>query len=209
MTLRFSNSAATAADSSKSGLSGRLLISLPGLVDPPFDQAVVLVCTHDTEHAFGVIVNKPIDGVVAQDAVKNADFGPSVDGRSVPIFLGGPCDQGHGFVLHTDEYHHATTFVIAGNMGLTANRDALEHLDEARHALSHTKLIAGHAGWSAGQLDDELRRNLWLDLPASHDLIFETSAKDMWSAALAQIGLSPSNLAALASDGNAGTRPLS
>ena len=51
-------------------------------------------------------------------------------------------------------------------------------------------LIAlGYAGWSPGQLEQELAQNSWLTLPADSDIIFATPCEQRLSAAAAQLGI--------------------
>ncbi|RFB04997.1 YqgE/AlgH family protein [Parvularcula marina] len=179
------------------GLSGRLLISVPSLDDGPFEKSVVLIARHDTEHAFGVIINKPIAGLMAADAVKEVRLSPSLTAESAPVFFGGPCDPQKGIVLHSTEYQSEETIPAGNGMALTATRDALERLygDQLRPQTS--RLIAGHSGWSAGQLDEELRRNLWLDMEATAEFVFRTEPSLMWEAAFKSLGVEPVSLSAL------------
>ncbi|WP_370336941.1 YqgE/AlgH family protein [Parvularcula marina] len=179
------------------GLSGRLLISVPSLDDGPFEKSVVLIARHDTEHAFGVIINKPIAGLMAADAVKEVRLSPSLTAESAPVFFGGPCDPQKGIVLHSTEYQSEETIPAGNGMALTATRDALERLygDQLRPQTS--RLIAGHSGWSAGQLDEELRRNLWLDMEATAEFVFRTEPALMWEAAFKSLGVEPVSLSAL------------
>ena len=179
------------------GLSGRLLISVPSLDDGPFEKSVVLIARHDTEHAFGVIINKPIAGLMAADAVKEVRLSPSLTAESAPVFFGGPCDPQKGIVLHSTEYQSEETIPAGNGMALTATRDALERLygDQLRPQTS--RLIAGHSGWSAGQLDEELRRNLWLDMEATAEFVFRTEPALMWEAAFKSLGVEPISLSAL------------
>ena len=184
-------------DSCPSGLSGRLLISVPQLDDGPFEKSVVLIASHDTEHAFGVIVNKPIAGLMAADAVAEVRLSPSLTAETAPVFFGGPCDPQRGMVLHSDEYQSKETILAGNGLALTATRDALERLYGDQLRPHSSRLIAGHAGWAAGQLDEELRRNFWLDMPATPDFVFGEAPETMWDTAFAQLGIDQTSLSAL------------
>ena len=191
-----------------SGLRGRLLVALPQLKSGPFARSVVLICQHDQHHAFGVMVNKPISGLSAKDAVTEIRLSPALTAETAPVYFGGPCESQRGFVLHSADYHGPMTLTIADKFGLTGTSDALERLlgDQIRPQTS--RLIAGYAGWSAGQLDDEIRRHYWLDLEANPNIVFGQPPEEMWDAALAQIGVSASSLSALGLDSDASRRPL-
>ncbi len=192
------------------GLAGRLLVSLPQLDEGPFAQSIVLICEHDEEHAFGVIVNKPVAGLMAVDAVAELPMASdaAASPAGAPVYFGGPCEPQRGFVLHTSAYESEGTVEIPGGFGLTGTRDALEHLYGDRLTPDTARLVAGHAGWSAGQLDDELRRHCWLDLPADPELVFGTPDDEMWNRAIDALGLDATQLTALSVDHRAGSRPL-
>ena len=169
------------------GLSGRLLISVPSLDDGPFEKSVVLIARHDTEHAFGVIINKPIAGLMAADAVKEVRLSPSLTAESAPVFFGGPCDPQKGIVLHSTEYQSEETIPAGNGMALTATRDALERLygDQLRPQTS--RLIAGHSGWSAGQLESEilsrngrLNSDAWLTTTLNANTVFGMKYQNRW-----------------------------
>lgn len=179
------------------GLAGRLLISVPQLNDGPFEKSVVLIARHDREHAFGVIINKPIAGLFAADAVAEVRLSPALTAEDAPVYFGGPCSPQKGIVLHSSEYESGSTVKVTQGLALTATKDALERLHGDQLRPQTSRLIAGHSGWSAGQLDDELRRHYWLDMPATPDFVFGEDPANMWDAAYAQLGVSPSSLATL------------
>src|ERR1700739_2301482 len=47
--------------------SGQLLIAMPGIGDPRFERALILVCAHDRQHAMGLAVNRPVEGLTVSD----------------------------------------------------------------------------------------------------------------------------------------------
>lgn len=190
------------------GLAGRLLIAMPHLPAGPFARAVVLIARHDQRHAMGFILNKPIVGLTAEDAVMDVRLSPAMTGRRAPVFYGGPCETGRGAVLHSVEYQSPATVRIGRHFALTRTRHALERLHGDRLRPRTSRLIAGHAGWAPGQLDEELRQNTWLDLPASPDLVFRTPPAEMWETALEGLGITESSLWAMGTDEGAGSRPL-
>ncbi|NLZ78546.1 MAG: hypothetical protein GX908_03440, partial [Gammaproteobacteria bacterium] len=53
----------------------------------------------------------------------------------------------------------------------------------------HSLIALGHAGWGAGQIEDELRANAWLSCPADLDIIFQTPIAQRRSAAAALLGV--------------------
>ncbi|MEM9421556.1 MAG: YqgE/AlgH family protein [Pseudomonadota bacterium] len=190
------------------GLTGRLIIAMPQLGGGPFDQSVVLICRHDQAHAYGLILNKPILGLAAKDAITDIRLRPSLTSENAPIYFGGPCDTELGTVLHSPEHQGPQTIRVGTDFAVTKTQDALGRLMGDQVRPQHSRVFAGHAGWSPGQLDDELRRNVWLDIPATADLVFKTPPKDLWDAAIGLAGISSSSLSAMSADTKAGARPL-
>ena len=50
------------------------------------------------------------------------------------------------------------------------------------------KVFAGYAGWSPGQLDDEMKRDTWMIHPASLELVFHPEAEQLWQVIIRQKG---------------------
>ncbi|MEM9810370.1 MAG: YqgE/AlgH family protein [Pseudomonadota bacterium] len=171
------------------GFAGRLILAMPHLDDSPFAQSVVLICSHDDDHAFGVILNKPIRNLNVADALSDMDIEGSEDVKDVPVFFGGPVDMERGAVIHSLDYRTDATLLIAEGIGLTATKDALTVICQPSTAPRNFMLMMGHAGWAADQLDDEIRRNAWLSTLVTPDLVFG-APENAWSEALGHLGIS-------------------
>jgi putative AlgH/UPF0301 family transcriptional regulator len=52
----------------------------------------------------------------------------------------------------------------------------------------------GYAGWSAGQLEQEISDNSWLTVKADPDILFDLPAESRYDAAMALLGFDPSLL---------------
>ena len=70
------------------------------------------------------------------------------------------------------------------NLAMGHSLDELLDLGQSFSAAKKLRLFAGYAGWSAGQLEDELRRKAWLTAPASLELVFETPPELLWQTIL-------------------------
>jgi len=59
-----------------------------------------------------------------------------------------------------------------------------------QHAIPNlkSKFLLGYAGWSPGQLEDELERNMWVIAPAAQSLVFDTPAEDLWTRTVQRLG---------------------
>ena len=79
-------------------------------------------------------------------------------------------------------------------MALTATRDVLEALAEAGGRPRRALLALGYAGWGAGQLENEIRENVWLICEPDENLVFDQDHRSKWSRALAKLGIDPERL---------------
>lgn len=94
-------------DSDSIDLNGKLLVAMPGMGDPRFDHSVVFMCSHSSEGAMGLIVNKPAKDLEFADLLKQLDIVPDPDVRPIRVHFGGPVEYGRGFVLHSSEYNRS------------------------------------------------------------------------------------------------------
>lgn len=170
------------------GFAGKIIVAMPHLDDTPFEESLCLICSHDDEHAFGVIVNKPMAGVSLADVVGGMDIAADDSAEAAPVFFGGPVELQRGAVVHSLDYVRDETVRITKTIGLTATRDALSAICDARRAPRQAMLVMGHAGWAGGQLENEIKRNDWLTLNATNDLVFRSS-DGAWENALHHLGI--------------------
>ncbi len=185
------------SDKQQDFLTGQLLIAMPNMGDPRFERSVVLICAHDTDHAMGVIVNKRLDGVDFTDILTQLDISPSPDAQYTDVFFGGPVQTERGLVLHSSDYEIDKTVTLSCGLSLTATKDILVDIggaEPARPAPAHYLLAIGHAGWGAGQLEEEIAMNAWLHCEADEELIFKGASDDAWSGALAKLGVTSAML---------------
>ena len=175
-------------------LAGKLLIASPAIEDPRFSRAVILVCTHNEEHAMGIVLNKASE----EDNLPELLDQLGVDGEGAPtdahILLGGPVGRERGFVLHSEDYDSdGATLNVCEGVCLTATRDVL-HAMTSDSPPERFVLALGYSGWGAGQLESELADNVWLVGIPDPALVYDPSLDTKWSRALARIGVSPDRL---------------
>ena len=164
-------------------LAGQLLVATPTMGDPRFHQSVILMVKHDSDGALGIIINhlaaeRPLATVLRA-------VGADADGvsGSIQIFIGGPVQPEVGFVVHSPEYHRPETLVIDDHVAMTSNREILRDI-ATKHGPKQSLIAFGYAGWSAGQLDNELERRAWYTAPDDADLIFEKDRDKVWDEAV-------------------------
>lgn len=174
-------------------LTGSLLIAMPGMSDARFERAVVFLCAHSEEGAMGLTINKPSTDMTLRDLAEHLEL--PMDGcREVGVHMGGPVEPGRGFVLHSPEWDgDVSTKPVAGRFAMTATRDVLEVMAQGEGP-ERVVLALGYAGWSPGQLEDELAGNAWLVVDATPRLVFDVADDGKWAAALAMLGVDPVSL---------------
>lgn len=174
-----------------SSLAGQMLIAMPGIDDDRFEQSIIYICSHTEEDgAIGLVLNHPANKLFLSDIAAQLDLEPTFDAREKPLFIGGPDQITHGFVLHSDDYRSLSTCAINDGLALTATQDIIK--DIALGNGPKKSLIAlGRASWIRGQLEEEIMTNIWLTVNPTHELIFNTPFTEQWSAALALLGVHP------------------
>ncbi len=161
---------------SSTSLAGSLLLAHPALKDSNFRRTVILMTADTKDGAMGVVINRPAGRSLAS---LGGDFalGPLAD---VPLYLGGPVQtkqlilaawqsQPHGFQLH---------------LGIEPEAAGSLLFEPA----TQVRAYFGYAGWSPGQLKNELKHNTWLVADAPPDLFTQPGDLGLWKSSLAKEG---------------------
>jgi putative transcriptional regulator len=176
-------------------LEGQILIAMPNMPDPKFEQAVLFLCAHSERGAMGLVLNKLVNNITFMDLLRQLRIRPQARGvPGIPVQFGGPVETGRGFVLHSPEYSAGdATAKVGQNVGLTATVDVLKAMAEGQGP--RDKMLAlGYAGWGAGQLESEIQRNGWLTCPPDDYLLFGQNLQGKWDYAIRKLGFNPSQL---------------
>src|SRR6266446_1930672 len=129
-------------------LRGQLLLDSGQLRGSFFQRTVVLICQHDDEGAFGLVLNRATGSNVGEMIV--ADLPETL--KTNPLYLGGPVQPSALSFLHTDSFIPDGN--VIPNLSLGHSIDSLIELGESFSATRKVKMFAGYAGWSPGQLED-------------------------------------------------------
>jgi putative transcriptional regulator len=178
----------TAVNSGGDNLTGHFLIAMPSLNDGFFNQAVTYICEHDESGSFGVIINQETD-ITLKQIVKEMKIETGDDyNKDQTVFIGGPVDQGRGFILHRPTGNWQSSLKVNDSVALTTSKDILQAI--ANNEGPEDNIVAlGYAGWAAGQLETEIANNTWLSCPADEQIIFNTPTEERWKAAAKLIGI--------------------
>ena len=155
-------------------LRGQLLIAAPSLFDY-FRRTVVLVIEHTPDGAMGVVLNRESETRVADAVPQLAELAEADE----LVRIGGPVAPQSVVALgEFGDIGEAGT-AVTGRLG-TLDPDA------GNDSLRRLRVYAGYAGWSAGQLEDELEQEAWVVAPAEDEDPFNEG--DIWSGALERRG---------------------
>ena len=155
-------------------LKGKLLLDGGALQGSFFHRTVLLVCDHNAEGAFGLVLNRTAGNKVGEVLV--ADLPDML--RESPLFLGGPVQPTALSFLHADNFMPDAN--VFANLSLGHSLDDLVEIGESFSPEKKVKMFAGYAGWSPGQLESEMKRRAWLTFPASLELVFDTPPEQLW-----------------------------
>ena len=177
-------------------LSGQLLIAMPGISDPRFERTLILICAHDEQHAMGLALNRPVEGLTIPDLLERLEIKSTIRLPPDLVLVGGPVERERGFVLHTADYRGEFSLRINDAIGLTATREVLEAMASHNGHPRRSLLALGYAGWGAGQLEREIRENVWLTCDPDEALIFDGDYETKWARAVSKLGIDPKFLSA-------------
>jgi putative transcriptional regulator len=167
-----------------------LLLSMPQMHDPNFAQTVILLCQHNTDGAFGLVINRPITTTARVVSQEQPD---DVMEHELEVWVGGPVEPERSWILLHDESADERAIRICDGVYLSTSASILKRIID-RSADARTRLVAGYAGWGPGQLDEEIAASAWLSMGVALDLIFDTPADEMWNAAIRRLGATPDRL---------------
>lgn len=173
-------------------LVGKLLVATPGMTDPTFEKAVVLLLDHDADGALGVVLNRPTAVGVAEvlpgwNVVVSApdvvfDGGPVATDSALGVAQVAGIEEPVGF---------RTMFGGSGDDPLgpmIGRRTGLVDLDTPIElltgALACLRVFAGYAGWAGGQLEDEIGAGGWFVLAARPEDISALAPAILWRTVL-------------------------
>jgi len=163
-------------------LKGQLLLDSGQLRGSFFQRTVVLICEHNAEGAFGLVLNRSSGNKIGEMVV--ADLPETL--KEYPLYLGGPVQTSALSFLHSDTFLSDAN--VMPNLALGHSLEALTDIAESFSPTRKMKMFAGYAGWSPGQLEGEMARKSWLTHPASLELVLDTDPAVLWQNILQTMG---------------------
>ena len=174
-------------------LAGKLLVAMPQMDDPRFHKAVIFLCAHDANGAMGLVINHTLPGLELSELLAQLHIEGQVHGDDVPVMSGGPVETARGFILHKGQFRKVDSLEIKGDIYVTGTVEALKAVAQGQGP-EKMLFILGYSGWTAGQLDAEMKQNSWLVADADPEVIFSAEPEDRWDRAIKKIGIDPNML---------------
>ena len=171
------------------GLANQFLLAMPGMLDDNFSGSLVYLLEHSDKGAMGLVVNRPTDIVLSTLFEKielKLEIAPLLD---QPVYFGGPVQIERGFVLHptNNKDKYSSSLVVADGLTMTTSKDVLEAV-AGGIGPEKFMMTLGYAGWGAGQLEEEISLNGWMnvELPSieMQSIIIDTPYADRYQKAL-------------------------
>lgn len=167
-----------------SSLSGQLLVSLPSMRGDYFSHTVTLLIEHNDEGAFGLVTNKPLDATM----ISMLEEQEILSEDEVSLLETGPVEQNRLFFLHSNDRVYEGSLAINDELTLSTSNDLIDDL-KAHTGPQYCFGGLGYAGWAGGQLEDEIRRDVWLVTPYVSGILFSVPFEDQPVMAARSIGV--------------------
>jgi putative transcriptional regulator len=156
---------------------GHLLVATPVLGEPTFRRTVIYLLEHHAEGTLGVVLNRPSRTSVAEALPSWRDVVTSPG----MVFEGGPVQRDGALCLGAVETEAPRVSKLHDGI---ASVDLDGDADDVVGVASALRIFVGYAGWSAGQLDDELVEGAWWVVPGSRSDLFSDEPEQLWSRVL-------------------------
>lgn len=162
--------------------NGRILISEPFMMDPSFKRTVVLLCDHQDEGSFGLILNRPLN-------MNLNEVLPELELHDFPLYYGGPVGKDTLHFIHAKEDMFEDALPISSGLAYGGDFERLKQLLEDKEFNNESiRFFVGYSGWSAGQLDLELKEKSWIVSKTEKEDVFDSKSSEMWESSLVNMG---------------------
>ena len=164
---------------------GYFLIANPVLPDPNFSRTVVLLCNHDDQGSFGLVINRmaPLN---AKEIFEEMGMRKSSSDR---IFIGGPVSPSQVFYLCRSKTLLPELEHICDDVYLGMSWELLDNLMiRVEEPEKNIRFYLGYSGWGEGQLEGEMTRLSWLTCQAQSEFVFQENEDGIWANAVKSMG---------------------
>jgi putative transcriptional regulator len=162
--------------------SGIVLAAAHNLHDTNFKRAVVFLAQHEATGTLGYVVNRPLEPTLREIL-------PDVHGFDAPLFWGGPCQNDTLHCLHRIGAHVPGALEIAEGIYWGGKFEVITDLLMSGGAdVNDIRFFVGYAGWTDGQLEEEIKEESWMPAHSNQHLLFEEPTKNLWTRVVSGLG---------------------
>jgi putative transcriptional regulator len=157
---------------------GKVLISEPFLPDTFFNRSIVYLTDHTPQGSVGFILNKKLD-INISSAISG------FEGWDENLNMGGPVAPDTLHYLHILGDRIPKSILVDGNIYWGGDIDTIRKLiSEGNINHSQIRFFLGYSGWSAGQLERELKEDSWIIARIKPDIVMNNRGEDTWKRVL-------------------------
>ena len=168
-------------------LTNHFLLALPTLQQDYFAATLTYICEHSSDGAMGIVVNQPSD-ISVFELLNNLGLQSSRRWIDDPVIAGGPVSMDRGFMLYAGEDTYESSLTVMDGVHLTSSLESLRAVADD-DGPEHFLIARGYAGWSGGQLESEIARNVWLTVEANESILFEQPFEQRLDTAAKTLGI--------------------
>jgi putative transcriptional regulator len=168
-------------------LTGHILVAQPKGLESIFSKSVILVAKHGADGAWGVMVNKSTPKVTLDAVMSSTGISYT---NPEPIYVGGPVEHNRVHVVHSLDWHVASTVMVTPEIGITSELSVMTAIAGGVGPKLYRACI-GVSAWAAGQLEGEYKglppwklEHRWLDAPATIESVFNNNNDEQWEKAI-------------------------
>ena len=154
---------------------GKFLVATRNLIDPRFQETVILLLDYNAKGAAGLIINRPTQ-------VHLIEVLPAVPGlkKQAVVYYGGPVEGYRMLMLIQSDEKPIESVSVFSNVYVSSSKNTLEHLAGSGKKGQQFRIYAGYAGWASGQLDREVSHGDWLVVLADAQTVFKKKPAEIW-----------------------------
>lgn len=159
-----------------------ILIADPFLKDDNFTRTVIFLCNHNEEGSFGLVLNKLFDFTLNH-------LVSGLESFDIPVFVGGPV------ALDTIHFLHQYPDLIPDcqkfdeNLAWGGDFETIKQLIISGDIdIRKIKFFIGYSGWSAGQLEEEIKEKTWITSEVTRKIIFNVPTNQIWKQSVINLG---------------------
>lgn len=157
---------------------GKILISEPFLPDTFFNRTIVYLADHNADGSVGFILNKKLE-------IKVCDAISGFEGWEDYLSMGGPVAPDTLHYLHNLGEKIPKSVFVEDNIYWGGDIDFIRDLiKKGKLNNSQIRFFLGYSGWSAGQLERELKENSWVIAKIKTDIVLNNQVDNTWKRVL-------------------------